>query len=64
MDAECKAAGIEQAPSVGIKVRAPLTNNSPELAGALKETFTAHFKENVGDGEPRRPCEDFSLVHM
>lgn len=62
VESECTLAGVEQKPHIALKVRAPLTSNSPELVERIESNFKTYFKEDVGEGERRRPCEDFSLL--
>ena len=58
----CEDAGVQKPPLIQFRVRAPLTSNSIGVVEPLRETFGAYFKDNVGEGEPRRPCEDFSVL--
>ena len=62
VEAECKASGMERTATITRKVRAPLTSNAPKIVRPLKKAFEAYFGENAGDGEPRTPCEDFSIL--
>ncbi|KAL8831646.1 MAG: hypothetical protein Q9170_005200 [Blastenia crenularia] len=61
-EAECRSARFEKKSQIDVKVRAPVTNNDPEAVTRLRESFDAYFKDNAGEGEPRRPCEDFSYL--
>ena len=61
-EAECRSASLEKKPQIDVKVRAPLTNNDPEAVTRLRKSFDSYFKDNAGEGEPRRPCEDFSYL--
>ncbi|KAL8950448.1 MAG: hypothetical protein Q9222_003516 [Ikaeria aurantiellina] len=62
MEAESRSGGLEKQPQIDIGIRAPLTNNDPEAVMRFKQSFDSYFKDSAGEGEPCRPCEDFSYL--
>lgn len=59
---ESKVAGVERPPEINITQRAPMTSNDPMIVDALYQTFRRYFRDNLGEGQPRKPCEDFSIL--
>lgn len=62
VEEECEVAGAPRKAKISIKQRAPVTSNDPNLVIALRKEFKGYFGDNVDEGEPRRPCEDFSIL--
>ena len=64
VQSECTLAGVEQKPHIALKVRAPLTSNSPELVESIESNFKTYFIEDVGEGERRKRARIFPFSQL
>lgn len=59
---ECKAADATRESQFTISRRASITFNDSDTVKSLQREFEAYFDTSLKEGEPRRSCEDFSIL--